>query len=197
MGTDKVSSGVAAGSSDVDGAVGVPSRKWFVAIVNARHEKSVAEKLANLGYEAFVAAQKELRIWKNGRRKLVDRVIIPSIVFVRCTEPQRREIVTQPFIFRFMVNRSANSGTLNKPVAVIPDKEIQKLRFMLGQSDYPVDFEPVAFKAKDCVRVIRGSLIGLVGEIAETSDGTHTLTVVIEQLGCAKVTIDPLDVELI
>lgn len=189
--------GVAAVLSGVDDAVGVPPGKWFVAIVNSRHEKTVAEKLEALGHSAYVAAQKEMRVWKNGRRKVVDRVVIPSVVFVNCTEKTRREIVNLPYIFRFMVNRSAESGALNKPVAVIPDNEIAKLKFMLGQSDYPVNFEPVSFKVKDNVRVIRGSLTGLVGEVVKESDGAHTLTVVIEHLGCAKVNIDAQDVELL
>ena len=103
----------------VDGAVGVPDVKWFVAIVNSRHEKAVREKLTEIGLEAYVATQEEMHIWKNGRRKMIDRVVIPSMVFVHCTEPQRRQIITLPYICRFLVNRSADSGGLNKPVAVI------------------------------------------------------------------------------
>lgn len=181
----------------LDGAVGVPEAKWFVAIVNSRHEKKVAENLQETGIRSYVATQKEMKVWKNGKRKTVDRVVIPSVVFVNCTEKERRQIVGLPFIYRFMVNRSAESGTLNKPIAVIPDLQIRKLQFMLGQSDLPVNFVPSAFKVKDNVRVIRGSLKGLYGQIMENSDGTHTLTVGLELLGGASVKIDPYDVEKI
>lgn len=197
MDTDKDLQMVATVPSGVDGAVGVPERKWFVAIVNARHERVVADKLIALNIESYVATQRELRVWKNGRKKYIDRVIIPSLVFVRCTELQRIEIVKLPFIFRFLVNRTSETGKLSKPVAVIRNQEIEKLKFMLGQSDYPVDFEPVHYKVNDTVRVIRGSLVGLVGEVVKASDGTTTLTVVIDQLGCAKVSIEPTDIELI
>ena len=180
-----------------EGAVGVPEAKWFVAIVNSRHEKKVAESLQESGITSYVATQKEMKVWKNGKRKTIDRVVIPSVVFVHCTEKERRQIVSLPFIYRFMVNRSADSGTLNKPVAVIPDLQIRKLQFMLGQSDFPVNFVPSAFKVKDNVRVIRGSLKGLYGQIMENSDGSHTLTVGIELLGGAAVKIDPYDVEKI
>ncbi len=180
-----------------DGAVGVPEAKWFVAIVNSRHEKKVAEALQEAGIKNYVATQKETKVWKNGKRKTIDRVVIPSVVFVNCTEKERRQIVGLPFIYRFMVNRSADSGTLNKPVAVIPDLQIRKLQFMLGQSDLPVNFLPSVFKVKDNVRVIRGSLKGLYGQIMENSDGTHTLTVGLELLGGAAVKIDPHDVEKI
>lgn len=181
----------------VDGAVGVPDAKWFVAIVNSRHEKAVGGKLAEIGLEAYVATQKELRVWKNGRRKIIDRVVIPSIVFVHCTEPQRRQIVTLPYICRFLVNRTADSSGLNKPVAVISDAEIKKLKFMLGQSDNPVEFVPVQFRVHDNVHVVRGILRGLEGEIRENSDGTHTLVVSLPLLGGATVRIQPTDVERI
>lgn len=181
----------------VDDAVGVPARYWFAAIVNARHEKKVAEKLSTLGIETYVASQREIRIWKNGRKKEIDRVIIPSFVFVKCTEQQRKDIVKLPCINRFLVNRSAKSDTLSKPIATISDNDIQKLKFMLGQTDYHVDFEPIRYKVSDNVRVIRGSLMGLIGEVITTTDDAQTLTVVIDQLGCAKVTLPPQDLELL
>lgn len=181
----------------VDGAVGVPDAKWFVAIVNSRHEKAVREKLAEIGLEAYVATQEELRVWKNGRRKLVERVVIPSMVFVHCTEPQRRQIVNLPYVNRFLVNRTSDSGGLNKPVAVISDAEIQKLKFMLGQSDSPIEFATTEFRVHDNVRVIRGALRGLEGEIRENTDGSHTLVVSLSLLGGAIVHIDPRDVEKI
>lgn len=181
----------------VDGAVGVPDAKWFVAIVNSRHEKAVGEKLTEIGLEAYVATQEELHVWKNGRRKMIDRVVIPSMVFIHCTEPQRRQIITLPYICRFLVNRTADSKGLNKPVAVISDTEIHNLKFMLGQSDSPVEFVPTEFRVKDNVRVIRGNFRGLTGEIRENSDGTHILVVGFPLLGGAKVFIQPQDVEKI
>lgn len=180
----------------VDGAVGVPDAKWFVAVVNPRHEKSVADKLQKINVETYVATQQELHQWANGRRRKVDRVVIPSMVFVKCTEQERRRIVTLPYILRFLVNRSAASGNgLNKPVAVIGEAEMEKLKFMLGHSDTPVEFVPTEFRIHDTVRVIRGNLKGLEGEIRANSDGTHTLLVSLSVLGGALLHIHPHDVE--
>lgn len=188
---------VTAVSAGVDDAVGVSGVKWFVAVVNARHEKVVAKRLKESGVENYVAIQHEARVWKNGRRRMVGRVVIPSVVFVHCTERQRRSIVSLPYIYRFMVNRCAVGNGFNSPVAVISDAEIEKLKFMLGQSDYTVGFVPAVFKADDNVRVIRGSLCGLEGEIREDSDGGHTLIVCLPLLGGVTVFIDPQDVEKI
>lgn len=184
----------ATAQSGVDDAVGVSEAKWFVAIVNSRHEKSVANSLLNLNVDCYVATQKEMRVWKNGKRKIIARVVIPSIVFVKCTEKDRRNIVALPFINRFMVNRAAETGGMNKPVAVIGDAEIDKLKFMLGQSERPVEFIPSAYRVKDIVQVVRGSFQGLTGEILTNSDGTHDLLVGISILGGARMLIDPVDV---
>ncbi len=188
---------VTTGPRGVDGAVGVPATKWYIAVVGSRHEKSVAQKLADLGFETFVASQREMHVWKNGRRKMVDRIVIPSTVFIKCSERQRRELLTLPFISRFMVNRTADSGSLNKPAATVPDDQIARLRFMLGQTDTPVYFEPTQYHVCDNVRVIRGHFIGLEGRITKNSDGSHRLTVEISMLGGATINIDPNDVEKI
>lgn len=188
-------SGLAAEPAGADGAGGVRGAKWYVAIVNARHEKAVGDKLREINVINYVATQKEVRLWRNGRRKTVDRVVIPSVVFINCTEEERRHIVTLPYINRFMVNRSAAPIGLRRPVAVIADAEMQKLRFMLGQTDTPVDFVPTAFHVNDTVRVIRGNLRGLQGEICKNADGTHTLLVSLDLLGGATLRISPLDVE--
>ncbi len=179
----------------VDGAVGVGSSHWYVGMVNSRHEKSASDKLSSLGIENYVATQEEVRIWSNGRRRRLQRVVIPGIVFIRCTDRERRDIVQLPYINRFMVNRSVETGGLNKPVAVIPDRQLHRLQYMLGHSDSPVTFEPTVYRIHDNVRVIRGRLQGLEGEIMRHSDGSHTLTISIAQLGGATVHIDPHDVE--
>lgn len=197
MSNDTILNGVATVPSGVDDAVGVPARKWFVAIVSSKHEKSVAEKLCSIGIENYVAIQKEMHLWKNGRRRMIDRIVIPAVVFVRCTEHERRFIVTLPYINRFMVNRASETGGLNKPVAIIPDAQIDKLKFMLGQSDYQIEFTPEVFRTDDNVRVIRGPLFGLTGSILEDSDGTHKLMVSLPILGGAVIMINPRELEKI
>ena len=191
MGLERITKNVAAESSDLDVAAGIPDRKGFVARVSPRHEKSVSARLGEMGLESYVALQQELHVWANGRRKMVDRVVIPSVVFVNCTETERREIVVLPSIVRFMMDRSS----IERRLAVIPGVQIERLRFMLGQSDTHVEFAPTEFRINDTVRVIRGSLRGLEGEIRAKSDGTHTLIVSLSLLGGATVHIDPKDVE--
>lgn len=180
----------------VGDAVGVGCRKWFVAVVNNNSEKKVQTQLEKLSYETYVAKQTVTRVWKNGKRVKVDKVVLPSLVFVNCTERERKEIVTFPYIKRFLVNKAGTSvNSLTKPLAVIPQAQIETLRFMLGQSDIPVTMVDSPYKVNDKIVVVRGSLKGLEGEVAQTFDGKSELIVRLDILGCAKVEIDSIDIE--
>lgn len=180
---------------NVDDAVGVTEAKWFIAIVNNRSEKSCAEKLTKMGLENYVPVQEELRIWANGKRVNVEKVMIPSKIFIHCTERERREIVNLPFIFRFMTNKAETSvNSMSKPLAVVPDHEIQQMKFMLDVADAKVAFTD-RFVKGDKVKVRRGPFIGLVGVVLEDSESkTSHLYIDIDFLGSAYVEIDPKDV---
>ncbi len=182
----------------VDDAVGVEKSYWFVAIVSHNSEKQSSGKLDNMNIENYLPTQTELRVWKNGRKNKVDRIVIPSIIFVYCTEQKRKEIVGLPFIFRFMTDKAgASSNSPSKPLATIPDEQIRRLKFMLGQSDIPVEITEKPFKAGDKVRVIRGDLAGLEGEVLDLRNSKSELIVTLNFFGCARLLIDTMNLEVV
>lgn len=185
-------------TSVVDSAVGVSKPKWYVAIVKYNSEKICSENLSKLGITNYVPIQTENRIWKNGRKATVDRVVIPATIFIHCTEQKRLQIVRLPFIFRFMTNKAGRSiNNVSKPLAIIPDHEIERLKFMLGQSDIPVFISQQPFKNGDKVRVIRGDLAGLEGEVLDLKNERTELIVSLQYLGCARLSIETSNLELI
>ena len=175
----------------VNDAVGVSGPQWFVAIVRCNTEKKVADRLSEAGYKTYVPLQREERVWRNGRKKIVDRVVIPSMVFVNCNETQRREIVGYSFINRFMIDRAAaHTPTGMKPFAVIPEWEIQKLRFIVENSPSPVTVSDSSYRKGEKVRIVRGNMKGLEGEV-EDADGLHSrLVISLDILGNARLMID-------
>ncbi len=182
--------------SGVGSAVGVTRSYWYVAIVKNNTEISVLDKLTKLGYKCYVPLQNGLRVWKNGRKSNVERVVIPTIIFINCTESSRKEIVRYPYILRFMTNRagtSLNSGS--KPLAIIPEAQIKKLMFMVGNSDTPVVFSSMPYIKGDWVKVIRGKLAGLEGEVKSIDDKHSEVIVSLDFLGNARLTIETIDIE--
>ncbi|MCM1070474.1 MAG: UpxY family transcription antiterminator [Alistipes timonensis] len=183
-------SGQVSGSEDVGNAGGVPG--WFVVCMRRNNtEKASAERLRAAGFECYVATQREVRCWRNGKKKLIDRVVIPSIIFIRCSEAERRVIVGDPCVSRFMMDKAANTSRL----AVVPDSQIERMRFMLGQSDIPVEFVAQDYKRGDKVRVARGGLKGLEGEVIGGFDGKSDFIVSVDCLGNARLRISTIDLE--
>lgn len=189
---------ISATDCDVDDAVGLPNAQWFVAIVNHNAEKGIAAKLDKLGIISYLPLQTEHRVWKNGRKVKIDRVVIPSVIFIRCTEQERRRIVEFPFINRFMINKARNvNGMPTHPLATIPDTQIEKLKFMTGNSDNPVYFYNTPYIKGDRVRVVRGRLSGLEGEVRSIDDKHSEIIVNLDSLGNARLTIETINVEKI
>ncbi len=179
-------------------AVGVPKKHWFIASVAHNTEKISRDRLKDLGYESYVASQKETRKWKNGKKKEIERIVISNYVFVRVTELERRHVVNLPFIKSFLTNRA---GKLNefghRPLARIPDNEMLMLRRMLDDDEL-VHFTSSDFALGDTVRILgwgedvfRGRVVRLFG------DDASYVGIRIENLGCAYMEISPSKLELV
>lgn len=185
----------------VDDAVGVCSgseeRAWYVAVVNRNSEKLIREKLLQKGYETYVASQMEEHRWANGRKKKVERVVISARLFIFLTESERREVVHLPYINYFMTDkaRAVNSFGVH-PLAVIPAREMQMLRFMLCNADAPVGFVSTPLRAGDKIRIMRGPLMGFEGEVARMTGETYVF-VRLSILGAALTRVTPQDIEII
>lgn len=173
-------------------------KSWYVAIVSNRSEKKCAALLELLGYECYVPVQKEKHIWKDGKERDIDRIMLSAMVLVHVTEQERKQIVKEPYIKRFMVNRAGqinNFGT--HPVAIIPDSQIERLKFMLFNSKQSVSIEQIPLRKGDKVRVLRGNLRGLEGSVLRDQEGKSKLYIVLGILGIASVEIDPESIEKI
>lgn len=186
-------------SLKVGDAVGVEKRNWYVAIVNNNSEKIYAEKLQKLGYESYVPTQKEERKWRNGNLNTIDKVILPSVIFIRVTESERlKEIANLPYIKRFMVDNSRAKNQFGKhPIAIIPNNQIEQLRLMLEHAESPVTIESVPFHLGDKIRITEGKMQGLEGYVYHCDEGSSFIVVRLECLGCAKMRINNENVEII
>ena len=114
-------------------------------------------------------------------------VVIPLIVFAYLSANELLTLKKHPLVSKIL------SRPGEKDAAVIPIDEINKLKFILGQSDIPISFDTGVFSAKNTVRVVRGPLMGLQGEVLECADGSSELIVSIDFLCGARVKIQKSD----
>ena len=181
----------------VDGAVGVEKRHWFVAIVNNHSERKTAENLqkpwAGGAYECYVTTQKKTRVWKNGRKNIVNEILLPAMIFIRCTKEKQKEAIRQHYVYGFLKNPGKNNFY---DAAIIPDEQIAKFREMLEKANSTITIDNKQLKLGDKVRVKSGCLTDFVGNVIREPNATY-LAIRIETLGYAKVQIDPNEVELV
>ncbi|WP_175628997.1 UpxY family transcription antiterminator [Bacteroides acidifaciens] len=154
-------------------------KRWYVALVRMHHEKKVAERLSKMGIDTFVPVQQEVHQWSD-RRKVVDTVLLPMMVFVHANLKERMEVLSFSTVSRYMVMRGESTP------AVIPDEQMARFRFMLDYSDEAVCMNNSPLARGEKVRVIKGPLSGLVGELV-TVGGKSKIAVRLNILGCACV----------
>ena len=157
----------------------ITSRQWLVAYVQSCLEINTAERLKAMGVECYLPIQSEIRQWSD-RRKKVDRLVIPMMIFVHVTPQERPLPLTLQAISRYMVLRGES-----RP-AVIPEEQMERFRFMLDYSPEAVEICSTPLAAGDAVKVIKGPLAGLEGELVMIG-GKSKVAVRLDMLGCAHV----------
>lgn len=157
----------------------IPRRQWLVAYVQSFLEKKTAERLKAMGVECYLPIQSEIRQWSD-RRKKVDRLVIPMMIFVHVTPQERPLPLTLQAISRYMVLRGES-----RP-AVIPEEQMERFRFMLDYSPEAVEICSTPLAAGDAVKVIKGPLAGLEGELVMIG-GKSKVAVRLDMLGSAHV----------
>lgn len=164
-------------------------KKWLAAYVKMHHERKVRDRLDAMGIESYLPIQVEVRQWSD-RKKKVERVVIPMMIFVRVTPQEQLQVLTLPTVLRYVVLRG------EKKPAVIPDRQMDSFRFMLDFSDHTVEMLSEMPQPGERVRVVKGSLNGLEGELI-TLEGKHRIAVRIDQLGFAAVEMPASFVETV
>lgn len=166
------------------------SKFWIAIYTRPRSEKKVAKRLSNLCIENYVPTQIKVSQWSD-RKKKIETVIIPSLVFAKIDQSQMLDIKKLPLTVRIL----SKPGESN--VAIIPEKDIDKLKFILGQTEIPVSYDGNNFVEQDSVRIIRGPLMGMTGKIIKNVDDKSEILIGIDFLGGARVKIDKINLEVL
>lgn len=168
------------------------SKFWIAAYTRPKSEKKAATELAkNPGIETYAPTQTIIKQWSD-RKKKVDVVVIPMVVFAEISSDENiLAIKKHPLILKVLTLPG------RKEPAQIPSKQIEQLKFMLNESDEPVEFVQGNFKVSDEVKVVRGHLAGLAGVVQRTSDGQTFIIIAIDLVGGAKASVSPSDLELL
>ena len=166
------------------------SKRWIAALVQSCLEKRVGERLDKLGVENYIPTQTVIRQWSD-RKKKIERVVIPMIVFIHTDEMTERRLRMQTYIRKIL------SYPGQWKAAVIPDAQIDRLKFMLRHAESSVELLGQTLQVGEAIRVARGPLKGLEGEIYQVQPDKPMVAIRIDCLGYACVSIDKSDLEII
>lgn len=168
-----------------NGRVAHPKR-WIAVLVQANCEKKTAARLGGVGYETYIPTQQEVHQWSD-RKKKVDRMIIPMVVFVKATILEEEWLRNQSFIYKLLALPGSDEAR-KRFATPIPDNQIERLKFLLENAESEVTIVN-DFKVGDVVRVASGPLKGLEGVVNEADERSSIVGVQIDGLGYACVKI--------
>ena len=162
---------------------------WIAVLVQVNCEKKTATKLAKTGFETYSPSQQEVHQWSD-RKKKIERLIMPMIVFVRATVVEEEWLRSQSYIFKLLALPGTDEDK-KKFATPIPDYQIERLKFLLEKAKSEVMIVD-NLKVGDVVKVARGSLKGLEGKISIIDNKTKVLAIRIDCLGyaCVKISKD-------
>ena len=159
-------------------------KRWIAVLVQVNCEKRTATRLRKEGYETYIPTQQEVHQWSD-RKKKVDRLIMPMVVFVRASLREEEWLRNQSFIHRLLALPGSDEDK-KRFATPIPDNQIERLKFLLENADSEVTIVS-NFKVGDSVRVISGPLKGLEGLVSEIDEKSSVVGVRIDGLGYACV----------
>lgn len=146
---------------------------WKALYVASRSEKKVAERLSELGIEAYVPLKSEMKQWSD-RKKTVISPLINGYVFVKLNEQQRELVFKAPGVIQYV---RFNSGD-----AIIREEEITVLKSM-EEKGYYVEAGPLEKLSEgDRAKIQHGPFKGMSGVVDRVND-KDVYTIHLESIG--------------
>lgn len=161
-------------------------KRWIAVLVQMNCEKKASTLLNKSGYETYIPIQQEIHQWSD-RKKKVNRLIMPMVVFVRATVSEEEWLRNQSYIYKLIALPGSDEDK-RKFATPIPNYQIDRLKFMLEKAETEVTIVS-NFNVGDNVSVIDGPLKGLEGIVSEADDKHSILGILIDGLGYACVRI--------
>ena len=144
--------------------------EWFALYTKSRNEKRVAENLAALGIEAYCPLVTTIKQWSD-RKKKVESPLIPSYVFVKIEEANRKDVFQVAGVVQYVF-------WLGKP-AIIKSQEIEALKTQLATPVVKVDIE--TWTPNTQIQINEGPFKNQMAVVDKVS--TNKVTLIIKSLG--------------
>ena len=133
--------------------------QWFAANTRPRQELKIKNKLDELGVENFLPMKEQIRVLGGKKRKVL-RPLVSRLLFLHCRKEVLFELLNEHFL-----PLSYLRDLETKQVLVIPDRQMRDFIFFVDFARDSIQVLNDKLKPGDRVRVVKGELAGLEGEL--------------------------------
>ena len=132
---------------------------WYAAYVRVNQELIIKSRLDELGIENFLPMNEQVRDTPGGKKK-IRVVLIHGLIFIRVSRTMSFSLIND-----YALNICYIKDRENRHSLIVPDKQMEDFMFLLDFSPESIELVNKNLTHGDRVRVIKGPLTGLEGEL--------------------------------
>ncbi len=139
--------------------IGDKKMNWYVAYTRVNQELFIKKKLDELGIENFLPQEEHIRETPLGR-KIIRVLLIHGMIFIHADKTTSFSLIND-----YSLNIIYLKDVEGRHALIVPDKQMEDFMFLLDFSPEGIEVLNKDLKRGDKVRVIKGPLQGLKGEL--------------------------------
>ena len=132
---------------------------WYAAYTRVNQELVIKKKLDELGVENYLPQEERVRETPLGRKK-IRVILIHGLIFIRTDKTTSFSLLNDHLLNIVYLKDIEGRHSL-----IVPDKQMHDFMFLLDFSPESIELVNKNLKHGDRVRVIKGPLTGLEGEL--------------------------------
>jgi transcription antitermination factor NusG len=163
------------------------AQNWFAVYTTCRHEKRIAQHLAQREIQHYLPLYRSDRKWRDGSKVTLELPLFPSYIFVRIRRSERSSVLSVPGALALV------GGTGGEP-ALLPDSAVDALR--AGLQEHNIEPHPL-LRIGQRVRIRCGAFKGMEGVVIRRKGGCRVVLTLEQIMRSVAVEVDESDVECV
>lgn len=148
-------------------------RYWFAARTRDKQEFVIRDSLeklrADINIEYYLPTQFVIRQLKY-RRKCVEVPVIRNLIFVRATKQDACDLSNKYGVQLYYIK-----DFVTRAMLIVPDKQMEDFKQIMDLNPDNISFDNEVLTVGSKVRVMKGDLCGVEGELALEANKTYVI----------------------
>jgi transcription antitermination factor NusG len=159
--------------------------RWFAVYTTCRHEKRVAQHLAQREIEHYLPLYRSARKWRDGSKVTLELPLFPCYLFVRIPRSGRVNVLSVPGALTVV-------GGTGKEPAPLAESAIEALR--TGLREHKIEPHQL-LRVGEMARIRSGAFAGMKGVVLRRKGGCRIVLTLEQIMQSVAVEVDEEDLE--